>query len=689
MLFKGSLTGKIAAAIVCVIIIVIITASSVQAFDPHENPDVAVQVFSGISLLRYHSGSLDLLLQKLPEQMGERLGKLPFANIPDNLISVTSDFGTSSANLGHLVMEIDGGLGNMSVLMGQFRLDEAAQLAKVISDEMSKAYDNLGTIEKDIQISGDQLQVFSAPEGSDLRSAYNELADREDRIRGTLDLYMDRLVSLLKIKGTAIGSLPSSTESPSSLIANLSSLIANLSSLTENPFSLTEINLQIDPASVFVGDKVHFDGVLTSKGNPLAGRKVEILLDSSPYITAETDVNGHYSGVLQVPYWYIPKINVQALYYPRDEDIGIYLASQSAVVELEVIFYQADLTISVPSKAYPGMETVITGTFDFGQSPPPDLRKVEIYLDNGFVAEVQTQTMFKQSILLPSQISLGKHTIAVSAPASGRYSPVLASTVLNVTRAGLLLDIEKPRMVMIPGHINIKGRLHSEMGPVSGASIRLKLGKSRAEVVTSDDGTFDAKIKAGMGFSLIGSQDLSIEAFSQKPWYAPLASTRSVTMVNMVNCGGLLVCLVLLSMYLPRWLRKKLGVYRKKKVRLVTPAPLPEVLPVYSQSTTTPDSTEDNSEVRGEPRARIFYGYRLVLKLVQRVTMAFCPTQQTLREFAIEAGKKLGPAGGYFVELTRMVERLLYSKYEPTEEDAEKGRQLSKSIAEKLKNEGV
>ncbi|MFC1966912.1 DUF4129 domain-containing protein [Chloroflexota bacterium] len=54
--------------------------------------------------------------------------------------------------------------------------------------------------------------------------------------------------------------------------------------------------------------------------------------------------------------------------------------------------------------------------------------------------------------------------------------------------------------------------------------------------------------------------------------------------------------------------------------------------------------------------------------------------QQTLREFAQSNSRLLGPAAQYLTELTRTVERLLYSQYTPSEQDVENSRQLSHRI---------
>jgi hypothetical protein len=59
--------------------------------------------------------------------------------------------------------------------------------------------------------------------------------------------------------------------------------------------------------------------------------------------------------------------------------------------------------------------------------------------------------------------------------------------------------------------------------------------------------------------------------------------------------------------------------------------------------------------------------------------------QQTLREFAKESSRVLGPVAKYFIELTKIVERLLYSQYRATVEDVENSRQLSHKIEGEVK----
>jgi hypothetical protein len=442
----------------------------------------------------------------------------------------------------------------------------------------------------------------------------------------------------------------------------------------------TGLTLEVQPTVAFVGDDIYLKGVLTSDKGTLAGREVDILLNGSPYVTIKTDAHGYYQTVLQVPYGYIPKLELQALYYPRDKDIGLYLASLSPVIQVKVLYYEAKLAVKVGDKAYPGLETTLSGNFDYGQSPPLNERKVEVYLDNVLITEFIAPEAFSQKIKVAPDVDVGKHIITVSAVPAGRYAPVVASAVLNVTRATPILDLSMPRLAMIPGSVRLMGKLYSEVGPLSEASISIRLGKSQVEVVSDQNGAFDTKIGVGMGFGLIGSQDMVIQVLPQESWHAPLVTTKSLVIANMVNCGSILIILVFLSVYLPRRLERRLGVYFRRRARPTVAVARLEPTPAYSESVLIPVLAKEVGETYREPQDRIFYWYRFVVRVIQGITKVWPTPQQTLREFARESSGVLGAAAKYFIDFTGMVERLLYSQYKPTENDVVYSKQLSDDI---------
>ena len=649
IMLHGKLRQGTAGVILCVTMLFAISSFAFAA-DPHEDPETAETVFSGIALLRYYSGALDFVIGKSPAEVEARLEKMPFANIPQSLEEPADDFATSGISISFLIVAIDEDMGKLTVLIRQYRLEEAKELAAVTLTMLSQAYSELERLERAAETIGDELEVFSVPAESDLKRAYDGVLERTDRIREMLALYDEFLHTVITLE----------------------------------EFLETDITLEVQPASAFVGDDIRFEGVLASEQELLAGREVDILLNGFRYITVQTDARGNYQGNLQVPYWYVSELDLQALYYPRGEDLGLYLAALSPVIKLEVQYYEAILDITLENQAYPGLETTITGVFDYGQSPLPNDRKVEIYLDDRFITETVTQESFSQTITIPPEVDVGKHIVTVSSAAAGRYAPVDASAILNVTRVTPILDIDIPGVALIPGGVELEGKLHSEVGPPSGALINIELGESKVELVSSEDGSFSAKIKVGMGFGLIGSQDLVIQAFPQEPWYAPLDTVRSVLMVNVMNSGILLAVIIFLGIFLPGKL-SRLVVYTRRRARPEMVTAPPEPAPVYSNIVPFTPLISQSDKTKGEPRNRIFFWYRLAVRLIQRISKVLLKPQQTLREYASESSGVLGPAAKFFAELTATVEKLLYSKYKATEEDAGKSQQLSHTIEEELK----
>ena len=658
MIFFRNLQKITPVAITCVVISCTIN-TSVFAATPHENPETAKQVFSLVSLLQYCSETLDFTLKGEPEELEARLGKLRFANVPPELEEAINSFGNSNVSLSYLIASIEEYSSRLRTLVSQYRFEEATQLTDEIYSRLSQGnYELARGIEEATGIIGRWFKLPSAPEGSSLKKAYNEVLEKIERIRDVLNLYEEILPNTLQ------EAIPVEVLNP------------------------TSVTLKVEPVFNFVGDNIHFRGMLTSARTGLSRRKIDILLNGSPILTVTTEASGYYQGTLQVPYQYIPEMDLQALYYPRDEDTEYYISSLSPVVKLAVSYYETKLEAIVEDKAYPGLETVVTGKFDYGGSPLPRERKVEIYIDDVLTAEVSAVEAFSQKIELSPELDVGKHIITVSAGPAGKYAPVVASTTLNVTRATPIFDINTPTVAMVPGRINLGGKLYSEVGPLSGALVRMGLGKSQVELVSSEDGTFETEIRVGMGFGWIGSEGLEIQVVPQEPWHSALTTTRNIVVINMVNCGGILIILILLGIFLPGRLGLRVRAYLWRRARPTVAIAQPEPAPAYLETVLSSSLLEESNETAGELRARIFYWYRLTVRLAQRITNALLKPQQTLREFTRETGRALGPATEYFLEFTRMVERLLYSRHGATEEDVERSKQLSNKIEEGLKGEG-
>ena len=586
-----------------------------------------------------------------------------FANIPAGMERPTGIFTANCMELSRNIAAIPDGHLKLIELLQQSRVQEAAEQAKQLADNITEARSELDRLEGAAAGSGEYFKAASPKAGADLKNSYQEVLDKIDRIRKMLDLRED----------------------------SLKSAMANSEELKSR-----ELTLDIQPVSVFVGEDIQYEGRLTSEGRPLAGRELNVTLDGSPFSGAVTDADGRYSGKLRVPYWYIPQIKVQALYCPKCDDAGTYIAAVSPEVAVELLFYQADLVLELDSKAFAGLETTVAGRFDYGQDPAPAQRDVEIYLDDNFTTGLKAASAFSQKIGISPDIDLGKHDVTVSAAAFGRYAPVIAGGVLDVARASPILELEIPGIAMIPGSFTASGRVYSEAGPLAGAVAGIKLGRAQARAITGEGGRLDVDFTTAWDLSLTGSQDLLIEIIPQEPWISPLSEVRSMIVLNIINTGAALLLLALLGFYLPGRLKKRPGAPAGTKTRRAAPEGAPRTAPVYVRAVTAAAASEEVSavdewagRVPAETHAAILYFYRLAARLVLKISKAIFKPQQTLREFAAEHGGVLGPASKYFMELNCMVERLLYSPHQPAEDEKVNSQQLSRSIMEASKREAL
>ena len=625
-LLRAARTAVPAVAVWLIVSLVLVSPALAEV--PLENPETAQPAYSGVALLSYYSGTLDFVIEKSPADVEASLEKVPFANIPPSLDEATEQFGSSTAEVAYEVVYVSEGVDNLTALVAQSRLDEAGELADNLTAVVAQAMTELAQMEQAVEANGQVFRVDSAPADSDLRRAYDEVLDKIGRIRQMVALYGDIIDGMLR----------------------------------PNPGAATYITLAIDPRAAFVGDIIVFHGALTTAGGaPLGGREVQILLDGVPSAVATTGPDGVFRGSLQVPYWYVDQITVRALYTPAGGDVGVYRASLSPELMLHVLFYEATLSIELTGGAHPGLKTRIAAAFDYGASLIASERRVEIYLDNDLVASLLARPNASRAITIPADIELGRHVITVSAQAMGRYAPVVATADLMVTRVIPAVDVETPRIAWVPWSAHISGTVSTSQGPVDGAYVSAGLRGAESRSASAGDGTFDTVVKTGWGLDLFGTGQVEVDVAPQQPWYGPVTVTRSVYVVNVVNCGALLVILVVLGVYVPRRLKGMLGIWpsgvRLPRRRTVEPEP------AYSAEAASPAPVvQAPAEPGGTLRDRILGWYLLLLSVVQRITRVSPRPNQTLREFMRETGPALGPLSRRFAEATITVEELLYSQ---------------------------
>ena len=631
------------------------TASPVLADGPpgsQENPQVALQTFSGIALLSYYSSSLDYIIQLDQNGSDTNLEKMPFANVPQVLDDTTGGFASNGMVFTTSIVNLFGLWDQENTYVQQYRLNDAESLYTQITDQLPAAQQQLSQIESSVVNTGIYLNIASLSSTSGLTQEYNVVMAKIQQLSSMLALLSRPLIP-----------------------PQLASLLKP-----------TELTLMIDPLTAYVGDDVNFQGALSSKGVSLSGRTITLLLNNSDLLTVQTDAQGQFHGTFQLPYLYVNQMTVQAIYYPQGDDAGIYLAATSPVVNIITLFYTAQLTLQLTNTAYPGKTVTLTGTFDYGSDPVPQQRVVDLYLDNNIEDQLNAGPVFNKSIMLDAQITSGNHLITVSAPADGRYAPVMTSYVMDVTLATTILDLHMPVIGFIPGSIQLSGKAYSSLGPLDNAAILISDGKTSKQIITAADGTFSTKLGMGMGASLLGTQTITVKVKPQEPWNASVTKAKNIFLIYFINIGLLLAILIFMAVYLPRRFKKWFTGRPGKKVKLPGMV-VPETVTVYAAKEEVSPKEKNNTEKEEEAKNPVLYWYRIALKFVQDFTKKMLKPHQTLREYGREVSRVLGPAGKYFLELTYLLEKRLYGKHETDANDNQQSQQLAAEIQKQAGNE--
>ena len=655
------------------------SGTRVFAAEPHQDPDTARIAFSGIALFRYYSGSLDYVISRDPDEVETRLRKMPFANVPEEIEDLVDEFAVSVTDISGNTVEILANINELQSYIETSRLEEALDLVGRLLPDLWEVKNQVQQIKGNVQNTGIEMDVFSVPETSVLRQSYEEVQQKLDTILEILSLYEKLITNLLasiEVLDYEVQDMNFEEISDLDFMEFLESLdITLLEQLTQ-----TQITLEVDPLNPFVGDTVSFQGRLTYGNRPLASREVDIVIGGSKSITLRTDGSGYFRGTYQVPYHYVHTLEMQSVFYPGINDTGIYLAALSEPVILNVQFYETDLRITVEKNVYPGKSTTVQGMLDYSSNPVPDERDAKIFLDDTLVAELTTEERFTETLFIKSNIVGGKHYLLVLVDSQGRYAPAAASAVLNIHRIIPQLELNVPRLSMIPGRFLISGRVYSDLGTVSNARVVIKVGKSSKTILTSKDGTFSTGMAIGITFGLVGEQDIIVQVFPAEPWHNPFHASRSLLLINLLSGAMVIVVLILVSLYLPGRIRRSLGRYIARPRKVPVPVVDPDLGPEYSLATTSPVSPAENEEPHRGPRETILHWYLTVIRMVQQVTRLFIKPHQTLREFAAETGAIIGPAARFLMGFTRMVERLLYSRYVPTTVDVTNSEQYFRQL---------
>ncbi len=204
--------------------------------------------------------------------------------------------------------------------------------------------------------------------------------------------------------------------------------------------------------------------------------------------------------------------------------------------------YETMIELYTPEMAYPGRLFEITGSIR-ERAPSPSRRQITVELDGQPVAEITSGAIHVQ-FAIPDDIVAGLHRLQVRVPEQGRYLAARWTKTIQVSRITPRFEASSPTWVTVPGRFSISGSVASELGPLTGAAVRISIVGHEYEQSTSESGAFHISDDLPAAVNLGGPTELSIIVLPREPWYAPITEPRRLITVNLISVGGLVVVLL-------------------------------------------------------------------------------------------------------------------------------------------------
>jgi hypothetical protein len=323
--------------------------------------------------------------------------------------------------------------------------------------------------------------------------------------------------------------------------------------------------------------------------------------------------------------------------------------------------YETVIELDAPEIAYPGRLFEIRGRIQ-EHAPSPSRRHATVELDGWPVAEITSGEIHVQ-FAMPDEIVAGLHRLQVRVPEQGRYLAARWTKTIQVSRVTPRIATSFPTWVTVPGGFSISGSVASQLGPLTGAAVRVSIAGNEYAQMTSESGGFHILGGLPAALSLGGPTELSITVLPREPWYAPITEPRRLITVNLISVGGLIaVLLVGIAIVVTQVNRRPLvGATRD------TPEP-------HAEDAARGRAAAALAQVRGSLAEELVAIYRRVLRRLEVASGIQAEVTTTLREFVEMLPMRA--EGDTLWRLTVLAELALYSPHPVTPAQVEQARAL-------------
>jgi hypothetical protein len=447
---------------------------------------------------------------------------------------------------------------------------------------------------------------------------------------------------------------------------------------------------QLDPEAAWVGEMVAVAGTVRVDGKPLGGREVQLCLDEKVVGVAQIDDAGAFQFRLKLPHEYVPKRVITVAYVPSGGDLSRLLPSMPVDLPVTVRYHNSGIEASSASRVYPGLaahiEGVVASSGTIGERP------VEVRWRGHIMCETATDStgVFQCSFVLPAEAATGRDEMRLAVPSDdlSATAPAASTVDVDITRLAPQLDIQVPRVLIVPNLsfglprrvlegrcvtlVTVDGQLKSSL-PLSNALVSADWGGEPVRW-QQDAGSFQNRVPLGMSIWATGIRTVTVRVLPHEPWHRGTEAHAQVIAVNLL-IPIVWTLVIVLALILGLALRR----FWPLSVRpesVISPAATVGTQSVVASGV----SVSVDPRYKGARLQLVRLYYRAVIFL-QSTSGVGLRRDMTVREYRSLVSGLVPTVAGAFSRLTALVEKALYDEQEPGRGDVAIGRESLEAVA--------
>ena len=619
------------------IIFLILYAPTAEATKPppHVNPSQLPVTADPASLLLYYTYIFTGILNPREYNISSLISLLKYSGYPSDIMYIVNRLNEHILLLNKYLNETKSHIDRAELLMNYRAYDDALNELKDAKYSLIKAnmtyQEVISTLDELTSLIGKYTKYTSVKKLHEARTELNKLLS-------SIELLTKKLDKLIKM--------------------NYEKATVNYEIYFENK-TRTYILFKSNTTSIWVGESISLNGILTTENISLPYRKIVIRLYNRFY-TVSTNETGGFNIVLQVINIYRSSVRLDLFYTPKGNDTDLYMPSHNSTI-INLNYIHTSIDIFCDKIGYPGKPLNIT----IHISPSKTSRNTSVYIDDRLIESHQSTDTLNITYILPENISLGKHILKAVVPAKDIYGGSLGIFMFTVEYKPVYLKGSLNTYLAIYPftEVSVDGRLYTEGDkPLVNKTLEAHIGSQTIYTETDSTGRFIITFSPPL---YLGSYGFDLYFKPDKPWFTGVS--RSFSIFIFPSHLFLIIPVLIAALYY--YIRRMGG------EELVSEGvEEPEIIVEEGEA------EEAASFVSHGPASKY---YMDILGIFSNKGYPIKP-YETIREYYNRVRDYLGDLSKKFWSLTLLAEYEIFSGEKLSKRDVEKAEALYKNILEGL-----